>query len=69
MTRPSRDDQNSLGGKVLNFIAAGRLCRTGQDAFIRDLRRFGHEKLAEAAEKSMTCGQTEKQGSAREKNP
>ena len=44
-------------------------CRTGQDAFIRDLRRFGHEKLAEAAEKSMTGGQTEKQGGAREKNP
>ena len=37
-------------------------CRTGQDALILDLRRFGHEKLADAAEKSMTDGQPEKQG-------
>ena len=29
-------------------------CRAGQDAFILDLRRFGHEKLAAAAEKAMT---------------
>jgi len=29
-------------------------CRAGQDAFILDLRRFGHEKLADASEKAMT---------------
>ena len=30
-------------------------CRAGQDAFILDLRRFGHEKLAAAAEKALTA--------------
>ena len=30
-------------------------CRTGQDIFILDLRRFGHEKLAETAAKNMTA--------------
>ena len=28
-------------------------CRTGQDAFIHDLRRFGHDKLAKAAAEAM----------------
>ena len=28
-------------------------CRTGQDLFIFELRRFGHERLAEIAEKTM----------------
>ena len=29
-------------------------CRTGQDVFILDLRRFGHAKLADAAEKTVS---------------
>ena len=32
-------------------------CRTGQDAFIMFLRRFGHEKLAQAAEQTLLSTQ------------
>jgi len=41
-------------GRSPNRVRLLDTCRTGQDVFILELRRFGHEKLAEIAEKAMT---------------
>ena len=40
-------------------------CRTGQDVFILNLRRFGHEKLAEIAEKAQSAQHNNTRGEDR----
>ena len=37
-------------------------CRTGQDVFILNLRRFGHEKLAETAAKEQSAQHSDTRG-------